>query len=262
MNLLHPKGRIGSFANQTAGAKISLLSSSSAPAIEKGVSLMRRTLLLMATTALALLVTSGVALAASINCPTAPGGYCYGTGAGDALYGTSNVDRIYGYGGTDLMYGYGSGDFMYGGAQGDRMLGGGGADRMNGQGGADAIYGGAGNDTINGGAGNDIIQGDSGSDTLNTGTGSDRVNARDGERDFITCDGANDLVYYDVGLDVLQGCGSGLVELPPPDGLFEEGTKVLVEHKGNQKELCVAEAALKGHLNHGDEIINAKGCSA
>jgi Ca2+-binding RTX toxin-like protein len=186
---------------------------------------MRRTLLLMATTALALLVTSGVALAASINCPTAPGGYCYGTGSGDALYGTSNVDRIYGYGGTDLIYAYASGDFMYGGAQGDRMLGGSGADQMFGQGGADAIYGGA------------------------------------GERDFITCEGTDDLVYYDAGLDVLRGCAeSGRIELAPPDGFFEVSGKVLVAHGEGKEELCVAEEALEGHLAHGDEIIGARGC--
>lgn len=57
----------------------------------------------------------------------------------------------------------------------------------------------------------------------------------------------------------MEGCGSGLVELPPPDEVFEPKTKVLVEHKG--KELCLPESAIKGHLKHGDEILNAHGCS-
>jgi len=70
---------------------------------------MRRTLVLMSTTALVLLVAGGVALAASINCPNASGGYCYGTNAGDVLYGTSNVDRMYGYGRPHLIYGDGGG---------------------------------------------------------------------------------------------------------------------------------------------------------
>jgi hypothetical protein len=48
---------------------------------------MRRTMMLVAGAALALLVASGVALAASINCPNAPDGYCYGTGVGDGMYG-------------------------------------------------------------------------------------------------------------------------------------------------------------------------------
>ena len=75
---------------------------------------MRRPLLFMATTALAMLVACGVALAASIDCPTASGGYCYGTNSGDALYGTPNVDRMYGKGGADLMKGNGSGDLCTG----------------------------------------------------------------------------------------------------------------------------------------------------
>ena len=206
---------------------------------------MRKTVLLLAVMGATLLVAGGAALAASINCPNASGGYCYGTSVGDGMYGTANVDRMYGQGGADLMYGYGSGDYMYGGDEsglGDKMLGG------------------NGNDTIGGGPGRDIVQGDYGNDTLNTGTGSDRVNAQDGQRDFITCiDGANDIVYHDPGLDVLQGCaGSGLVEQPPPDGLFERKTKVLVSHKGGG--LCLPQSAVKGHLKHGDEVLNPQGC--
>jgi len=47
---------------------------------------------------------------------------------------------------------------------------------------------------------------------------------------------------------------------PPPGGTPEEGDWVLVDHKG-KKELCLPEAALNGHLNHGDEIISEEGCS-
>lgn len=206
---------------------------------------MRRTMLLMATTALVVLVACGAALAASVKCPTNPDGYCYGTNRGDSLSGTPGIDRMYGYAGADLMYGYGGADFMYGGSEqglGDKMLGGTGADLVNGQ------------------AGDDLIDGGPGEDTLNTGTGSDRVNAQDGEKDTITCQGPNDLVYYDKGLDVLQGCStSGLIELPPPEGFFEADTKALVEHKG--KELCLPEKAVKGHLKHGDEVLNWTGCS-
>jgi Ca2+-binding RTX toxin-like protein len=225
---------------------------------------MRKTVLLLAAMGATLLVAGGAALAASINCPNASGGYCYGTSVGDGMYGTANVDRMYGQGGADLMYGYGRDDSMYGGNEtgfGDALYGGTGDDTMRGEGGDDGLYGGNGDDTIGGGPGNDIVQGDSGNDTLNTGKGSDRVNAQDDQKDFITCiDGANDLVYYDRGLDVVQGCGrSGLIELPPPDGLFERKTKVLVSHKGG--ELCLPESAVKGHLKHGDEVLNPQGCS-
>src|SRR5829696_4601030 len=190
---------------------------------------MRRTLLFMATTTLAMLVACGVALAASVDCPTASGGYCYGTNQGDALYGTSNVDREFGKGGSDLMYGYGDGDVMYGGDEagvGDKMRGGGGP----------------------------------GPDTLKTGKGSDQVEAKDGNKDFITCQGSNDLVVYDRGLDVLEGCGVGSTAPAQPARPLEPGTKVLVDHKG-KKELCLPEAALNGHLKHGDEVLSWSGCS-
>jgi RTX calcium-binding nonapeptide repeat (4 copies) len=206
---------------------------------------MRRTLLFSAATALLMLVACGAALAASINCPTASGGDCYGTNQGDAIFGTPGGDREYGRDGSDLMNGYGAADSMYGGSEtglGDKMRGGAGADLVNGQ------------------AGDDLIDGGAGTDILKTGRGSDRVNAKDGEKDTITCDGSNDAVYYDRGLDVLEGCaGSGLIELPPPVELFETNANVLVGHAG--AELCLPEKAFKGHLGHGDEVLDWSGCS-
>jgi hypothetical protein len=48
---------------------------------------------------------------------------------------------------------------------------------------------------------------------------------------------------------------------PPPEGPGpgEKGGRILVNHKG--KELCLPEAALNGHLNHGDKVIDEEGCS-
>ena len=204
---------------------------------------MRRIMLSVATTALVMLVACGVALAASINCPTDPGGYCYGTPQGDALYGTPNVDRMYGYGTGDLMKGYGGSDSMYGGNEsglGDKMRGGAGADLVNGQG------------------GNDLIEGGPGRDTLRTGTGSDRVEAKDGFKDTIICRGSNDAVYYDRGLDVLEGCPNAITALTLTDSPFEPGTKALVEHEGEQ--ICLPEVALNGHLEHGDRVLHWSGC--
>jgi hypothetical protein len=54
-----------------------------------------------------------------------------------------------------------------------------------------------------------------------------------------------------------QGCPP---TSPGPGGPPEEGNRVLVDHKG-KKELCLPEAALHGHLKHGDEIIDEEGCS-
>jgi hypothetical protein len=205
---------------------------------------MRRIMLLVATTALVTLVACAVALAASINCPTDPGGYCYGTPQGDALYGTPNMDRMYGYGKGDLMKGYGGGDFMYGGNEaglGDKMRGGAGMDLVNGQ------------------RGNDLIEGGPGRDTLKTGRGSDRVEAKDGTKDTITCRGSNDAVFYDDGLDVLEGCPNAITELTSTDSPFEPGTKALVDHEG--EKICLPEVALNGYLEHGDEVLDWWGCA-
>jgi len=68
------------------------------------------------------------------------------------------------------------------------------------------------------------------------------------------------LISYDVGLDELRGCTPGLIELPPTDRPFDPDTKVLVEHKEG-KELCIPEAALKGHMKHGDEVLDWSGCT-
>lgn len=89
-----------------------------------------------------------------------------------------------------------------------------------------------------------------------------------------------DVVYYDKGLDVLQvpvsahgtagqstsmsaaetSKGADLRTERPPEGLFEHTGEVLVEHKS--EELLVPEKELKGHLEHGDEILDPTGCSS
>lgn len=235
---------------------------------------MRKTLTLLASAAFALLVVSGVAMAASISCPNAPDGFCYGTNVGDGMYGTNFVDRMYGFRGADLMYGFDSADRMYGGDEvgwGDKMRGQLGEDLLQGNLGDDALYAGGGDDTAHGGGGDDLIQGGFGNDVMSDGYGDDRVDARDGQKDLIICGPGNDLIYLDAGLDVLRDCGSfraaasGQTSLEvsasaPPESLFAHTGKVLVEHDGENR--CVAEADAKAHLKHGDKIINPAGCSA
>jgi hypothetical protein len=60
----------------------------------------------------------------------------------------------------------------------------------------------------------------------------------------------------DISGDPAQECPT----TPPPGGTPEEGGWVLVDHKG-KKELCLPQAALNGHLKHGDEVISEEGCS-
>jgi len=57
--------------------------------------------------------------------------------------------------------------------------------------------------------------------------------------------------------------GTGKTELVakrPPEGLFGHTGKVLVEHGG--EELLIPEGELKGHLGHGDGIIDPTGRAA
>lgn len=238
---------------------------------------MRRTAKVMVATAVMVPLSATAALAATL----------YGTNYGDGLYGTNYADTIHGYGGADLVYGYGGADVLYGGNEtgwGDKILGGTANDRVYGQNGDDALYGDNGDDRVDGGYGDDLVQGGYGYDTLSGGPGVDQINAREGQKDVINVCGGEygDVVYYDRGLDVLQGCATpqgtaaressglsadeaikaGKVKLStqqPPKGLFEHSGKVLVEHKG--KETCVAEKALKGHLGDGAKVVNPAGCS-
>ncbi len=206
-----------------------------------------------------------------------------GTNAGEALYGTPQADTIYAYGGADLVYAYGGKDLLYGGNEagwGDKILGGTANDRLLGHKGHDALYGERGNDSVYGGYGDDRVVGGYGNDTLDGGPGADQINAQDGQKDTIVIrTGEGDVVYYDKGLDVLEvpvspqgtaGESTGLSAAEaakkadlrterPPEGLFEHTGKVLVEHEG--EELLLSEKELKGHLGHGDEILDPTGRS-
>ena len=204
----------------------------------------RRVALLLAAMGAALVLATGVALAASIQCPNAANGVCNGTNAPDTLAGTNSVDTINGFGGDDAMYGYGANDTMNGGNE---------------SGYGDGIYGGLGNDRIYGQGGNDLIEGDYGNDYLDTGPGSDRVNAQDGYADTIVCGSSTaDLVYHD-SIDTLTGCSATTAlseeEAPggPPEGLLTTHGKILVEHEG--QNLCLPQSMVTVHLEHGDDIV-------
>ena len=90
---------------------------------------MRKTLLLLTTMALALLLAGGVALAATVTCQV--GVACNGTSSGDTITGTTSNDTIKGLGGND---------------------------KISALDGIDKINGGPKNDTMNGAAGNDTYQ--------------------------------------------------------------------------------------------------------
>jgi Ca2+-binding RTX toxin-like protein len=176
---------------------------------------------------LAILLTSGVALANnSINCS---GGSCDGTEKDDTMHGTATPDDINARRGDDRVYGLGSDDFLYG-RRGDDTLQAASDD--------DALYGDFGNDKLKGGPDADVLRGDDdfeqdknlmgrdrlfggngadelygyyGNDKLVGGEGNDIINAHDEPpskwEDVIDCGPGRDTVYFDKGFDkVLDNC--------------------------------------------------------
>ena len=101
---------------------------------------MRRTALLFAAVVLALVVSSGVALAVTKSCEALT--ECFGTRKADTLNGSE---------GRDLMFGKGRGDTLNGLADSDALYGQGGADKLFGGADIDRLIGGPGNDSLSGG---------------------------------------------------------------------------------------------------------------
>ena len=157
---------------------------------------MKRTMLLIASIMLALLVAAGVALAqdgVSKVCNST----CSGTDGDDQLSGTSKRNAIEGRNGADQIEGNGA------------------KDTLNGNLGADAVYGGNGEDKLYGGGNDDYMQAGIKSDYIGTGSGNDVIAAKDGFRDQIYCGSNYDRVYVD-RIDVLHRCEKKLSEEPQP----------------------------------------------
>jgi Ca2+-binding RTX toxin-like protein len=98
---------------------------------------MRRTIMILAIAATAVVVCSGLAVAKTVN----------GGGGNDQLLGTGAKDTISGGGGDDDISGKGAGD---------RLIGDSGNDDVRGNGGPDRVYGGTGSDDLYGNKGNDF----------------------------------------------------------------------------------------------------------
>ena len=126
----------------------------------------RKTILVLASVALAVLVVGGAAWAANVQ----------GTGGDDVLSGTENRDTINPFDGNDTV----------------RALGG--NDDVRHSFGNDTIYGGAGNDTLRGGRGNDAIYGGPGKDLIDCAY----LETRSGD--------VADTAYYTPGQDTVVDC--------------------------------------------------------
>ena len=178
----------------------------------------RRAIVLLTTMAVVLVVGSGVALAATLNCTANTS--CVGTPDLDTMNGSSGIDEMYGYSGADTLHGYGGNDFYLEGGKGsDHLYGdtGGDEDLWGGaySGGAyndtsdDYVYGGSGADHIYGGyaqGGVDRLYGQGGDDLIEA---SYRHDPHGGSltKEIIDCgSGASDEVFFDKGLDVTTNC--------------------------------------------------------
>jgi Ca2+-binding RTX toxin-like protein len=177
----------------------------------------RRTVLLMATTAVALVMASGVAVALAVQCD--------GAGDQDAkskkCAGTNQGDNIKGNPYREVIQGLGGDDFVFGGDGKDKLYGEAGADTLEGENGNDTSFGGDGDDTLaefSSETGNDKMNGESGHDFLQGGLGNDVL--RGGDDDEISvlpcvipkdvCESmfgnqGNDKLYGGPGNDGMEG---------------------------------------------------------
>jgi hypothetical protein len=177
---------------------------------------MRRVGLVLVMMTVALVVGSGVAVAA----------VRFGTDGGDGLIGTNSADQLFGRGGGDFLAGKKQDDVLYGGDGYDVIHGGAvgwgmapdGHDKLFGGDGPDCMFGGSQGDVLVGGLDNDEMGFycyefifDTGEDTFYAGAGNDFVwswdYSGDGKprRDLVFCGGGRDEVLADK-LDRLYDC--------------------------------------------------------
>jgi hypothetical protein len=184
--------------------------------------MMRRTILMVATMALTLLVAGGVALAVAK----------IGTQGRDFLKGTAGADNLIGKGETDLIFGLAGNDNLIGGSGKDIVRGGtferslGGNKNLLGGGGNDVVFGGKGSDRVMGEEGDDVLLGDDFFEDFFLDGNANPVN------DTLSGGDGNDVFFVwndPAGNDVVT-CGDGLdrVIADRADGLADDCEKVFV----------------------------------
>jgi RTX calcium-binding nonapeptide repeat (4 copies) len=167
---------------------------------------MRRTILMVATMALTVLVAGGVALAVAK----------IGTQGRDFLKGTAGADNLIGKGETDLIFGLAGNDNLLGGSGKDIVFGGtferslGGNKNLLGGDDNDVVFGGNGSDNIRGNKGNDLVANgpNRSRDTISAGEGNDVVGAFNdpASKDMVRCGGGFDRVFADKRDAVASDC--------------------------------------------------------
>jgi Ca2+-binding RTX toxin-like protein len=158
---------------------------------------MRRTMLLVATMALTLLVASGVALAVTTIGGPGP----------DHLRGTNGDDILIGKGGNDILNSLAGNDELLGGRGKDVVVGGTSCcEESDFSGGNKNLLGGPGNDAVVGGKGSDNVLGEEGNDLVSDGPN------REFSTDKLSAGGGNDVVgvFNDPAFKDIVSCGGGL----------------------------------------------------
>jgi hypothetical protein len=168
---------------------------------------MRRLPLLFATMAMALVLSTGVAIALTVDCTAGRG--CVGTDEPDTLNGSAGDDDMDARQANDEIFGNDGHDWMQGDAYAPTDSSTDGDDRVFGRAGYDGMVGYGGSDLLSGGDARDFIEAiensnNPGEDTVYGGGGNDFINAIDGIKDTINCGkGAKDRVYYDENIDTV-----------------------------------------------------------
>lgn len=188
---------------------------------------MRKSVLLLASMALALLMASEVALAVSK----------VGTNGHDVLKGTDGKDNLLGLGGQDDLFGKGGEDNLVGGDGKDNVLGG------------DERRPGGGDKNLDGGKGNDVVAAGRCSDNASGGDGNDFLidgNLREGSRDNVVGGDGGDVIVVDnvpAAKDVVA-CGSGFdrVLADRKDTVAKDCERVKVV-RGSRQEVIEQEEA-------------------
>lgn len=186
---------------------------------------MKKAVVLLAALAAALVLASGVAWAATIQCPNRPDNGCEGTTKADTITGTPQPDQIRARGGDDVVNARGG--------DGDFSIGGGGEDKVRGQAGSDVAIGGSISGDFSTGdlkfadGQDDVVRGGDGDDTTVAGGfgrgGRDRLYGGEGDdtmfaaqrgfpfrgdvrinKEIVDCGPGEDTAYIDRGVDEVK----------------------------------------------------------
>jgi Ca2+-binding RTX toxin-like protein len=193
---------------------------------------MRRTIVVLATVALTLLVASGVALAVTR----------IGTDGPDTLRGTKGDDNLIGQGGNDTLLSLAGDDTLLGGTGKDIVNGGslaqpfGGNKNLVGGEGNDAVQGGLGSDNSVAQEGNDLMLGGEFDtppvkDTLSGGAGNDVIDVfnKPAGKDVVTCGGGLDRVLADRADVVAPDCEKVFIGPAAADEFFNSIPQSFIE---------------------------------